>query len=69
MTEKLAQRGRDRSFEIGGWGEVLAVSCGCKLSALKRMEDFSPRPEWRPSNMLFEVRNGALTRKDVKNED
>ncbi len=34
-----------------------------------RMEDSSLRQLWRLTNVLFRVRNGALTHKDVKNED
>jgi hypothetical protein len=33
------------------------------------MEDSSLRPLWRLTKVLFRVRNGALTHKDVKNED
>ena len=33
------------------------------------MEDSSLRQLWRLTNVLFRVRNGALTHKDVKNED
>jgi hypothetical protein len=33
------------------------------------MEDSSLRQLWRLTNVLFKVRNGALTHKDVKNED
>jgi hypothetical protein len=36
---------------------------------LQRMEDSSLRQLWRLTNVLFRVRNGALTHKDVKNED
>jgi hypothetical protein len=32
------------------------------------MEDSSLRQLWRLTNMLFKVRNRALTHKDVKNE-
>jgi hypothetical protein len=32
------------------------------------MEDFSLRELWRLTNMLFRVRNGGLTLRDVKNE-
>jgi hypothetical protein len=32
------------------------------------MEDSSLRQLWRLTNVLFKVRNGALTHKDVKNE-
>ncbi len=35
----------------------------------QRMEDSSLRQLWRLTNVLFKVRNGALTHKDVKNED
>jgi hypothetical protein len=33
------------------------------------MEDSRLRQLWRLTNVLFKVRNGALTHKDVKNED
>ena len=36
---------------------------------MQRMEDSSLRQLWRLTNVLFKVRNGALTHKDVKNED
>jgi len=36
---------------------------------MQRMEDFSPRQLWRLTNTLIKVRNGALTHKDVRNED
>jgi hypothetical protein len=36
---------------------------------MQRMEDSSLRQLWRLINVLFKVRNGALTHKDVKNED
>ena len=36
---------------------------------MQRMEDSSLRQLWRLTNMLFRVRNGALTLRDVKNED
>ncbi|MGA3168915.1 MAG: hypothetical protein ABSF14_22670 [Terriglobia bacterium] len=36
---------------------------------LQRMEDSSLRQLWRLTDVLFKVRNGALTHKDVKNED
>ncbi len=36
---------------------------------MQRMEDSSLRQLWRFTNVLFKVRNGALTPKDVKNED
>ena len=36
---------------------------------LQRMEDSSLRKLWRLTNMLFRVRNGGLTLRDVKNED
>jgi len=36
---------------------------------MQRMEDSSLRQLWRLTNVLFKVRNGALTRRDVKNED
>jgi hypothetical protein len=32
------------------------------------MEDSSLRQLWRLTNVLFKVRNGALTHRDVKNE-
>jgi len=32
-------------------------------------KDSSLRQLWRLTNVLFKVRNGALTRRDVKNED
>jgi hypothetical protein len=32
------------------------------------MEDSSLRPLWGLTNVLFKVRNGALTHRDVKNE-
>jgi hypothetical protein len=32
------------------------------------MEDSSLRQLWRLPNVLFKVRNGALTHRDVKNE-
>ena len=35
---------------------------------MQRMEDSSLGQLWRLTNVLFKVRNGALTRKDVKNE-
>jgi hypothetical protein len=35
---------------------------------MQRMEDSSLRQLWRLTNVLFKVRNGALTHKDVKNE-
>jgi hypothetical protein len=35
---------------------------------MQTMEDSSLRPLWQLTNMLFKVRNGALIRKDVKNE-
>ena len=39
-----------------------------KSLLMQRMEDSSLRQLWRLTNMLFKVRNGALTPKDVKNE-
>ena len=36
---------------------------------LKIMEDSRLRQLWRLTNTLIKVRNGALTHKDVKNED
>jgi hypothetical protein len=33
------------------------------------MEDSSLRPWWRLTKTLFKVRNGALTHRDVKNEE
>ncbi|MGA3168845.1 MAG: hypothetical protein ABSF14_22315 [Terriglobia bacterium] len=36
---------------------------------LQRIEDSCLRQLWRLTNTLMKVRNGALTRKDVKNED
>jgi len=36
---------------------------------MQRMEDSNLRQLWRLTNMLAKVRNGALTQKDVKNED
>jgi hypothetical protein len=33
------------------------------------VEDSSLRKLWRLTNMLFRVRNGGLTLRDVKNED
>ena len=35
---------------------------------MQRMEDSSLRQLWRLTNVLFKVRNGALTQRDVKNE-
>ena len=40
-----------------------------KSLLMQRMEDSSLRQLWRLTNMLFKVRNGALTLRDVKNED
>ncbi|MGD1100444.1 MAG: hypothetical protein ABSA59_00125, partial [Terriglobia bacterium] len=40
-----------------------------KSLLMQRMEDSSLRQLWRLTNMLFRVRNGALTPRDVKNED
>jgi hypothetical protein len=36
---------------------------------LQRMKDPRLRPLWRLTHTLIKVRNGALTHKDVKNED
>jgi hypothetical protein len=36
---------------------------------MQRMEDSSLRQLLRLTNVLFKVRNGALTQRDVKNED
>jgi hypothetical protein len=36
---------------------------------LQRMKDSRLRQLWRLTNPLIKVRNGALTLKDVKNED
>ena len=36
---------------------------------MQRMEDSSLRQLWRLTNVLFKVGNGALTQRDVKNED
>ena len=36
---------------------------------MQRMEDSNLRQLWRLTNVLFKVRNGALTRRNVKNED
>ena len=36
---------------------------------MQRMEDSNLGQLWRLTNVLFKVRNGALTRRDVKNED
>jgi hypothetical protein len=36
---------------------------------MQRMEDSSLRQLWRLTNTLVKVRNGALTQRDVKNED
>ena len=35
----------------------------------QRMEDSRLGQLWRLTDVLFKVRNGALTHKDVKNED
>jgi hypothetical protein len=35
---------------------------------MQRMEDSNLRQLWRLTNVMFKVRNGALTRRDVKNE-
>jgi hypothetical protein len=35
----------------------------------QKMEDSRLRQLWRLTNTLIKVRNGALTHKDVKNED
>jgi hypothetical protein len=40
-----------------------------KSLLMQRMEDSSLRQLWRLTNMLFRVRNGALTLRDVKNGD
>ena len=40
-----------------------------KSLLMQRLEDSSLRQLWRLTNMLFRVRNGALTPRDVKNED
>ena len=40
-----------------------------KSLLMQRMEDSSLRQLWRLTNMLFRVRNGALSLRDVKNED
>ena len=40
-----------------------------KSLLMQRMEDSSLRQLWRLTNMLFRVRNGALTLRDVKNEE
>jgi len=40
-----------------------------KALLMLRMEDSRLRQLWRLPNVLFKVRNGALTHKDVKNED
>jgi flagellar hook-length control protein FliK len=39
-----------------------------KALLMQRMEDSSLRQLWRLTNVLFRVRNGALTPRDVKNE-
>ncbi len=36
---------------------------------MRRMEDSRLRQLWRLTSVLFKVRNGALTYRDVKNED
>jgi hypothetical protein len=36
---------------------------------MRRMEDSRLRQLWRLTNTLIKVRNGALTHRDVKNED
>ena len=36
---------------------------------MQRMEDSNLRQLWRLTNVLFKVRNGALSHKNVKNED
>jgi hypothetical protein len=36
---------------------------------MQRLEDSRLRPLWRLTKALFRVRNGALARRDVKNED
>jgi hypothetical protein len=35
---------------------------------MQTMEDFSLRQSWRLTNVLFKVRNGGLSQRDVKNE-
>ena len=40
-----------------------------KSLLMERMEEPSLHQLWRLTNVLFRVRNGALTHKDVKNED
>ncbi len=40
-----------------------------KSLLMQRLEDSSLRQLWRLTNMLFRVRNGGLTLRDVKNED
>jgi hypothetical protein len=39
------------------------------VTFLQRMKDSRLRPLWRLTHTLIKVRNGALTHKDVKNED
>ena len=39
-----------------------------KALLMQRMEDSSLRQLWRLTNVLFRVRNGVLTPRDVKNE-
>ncbi len=39
-----------------------------KSLLMQRMEDSNLRQLWRLTNVLFKVRNGALTHRDVKNE-
>ena len=40
-----------------------------KSLLMQRVEDSSLRQLWRLMNMLFRVRNGELTRREIKNED
>jgi hypothetical protein len=40
-----------------------------KAMFTQRMKDSRLRPLWRLTNPLIKVRNGALTHRDVKNED
>jgi hypothetical protein len=39
------------------------------VTFLQRMKDSRLRPLWQLTHTLIKVRNGALTHKDVKNED
>jgi len=48
---------------------ALAAPQDEKSLLMQRMEDSNLRQLWRLTNVLFKVRNGALTRRDVKNED